>query len=107
MLASQKIRRGVFAIWLGACLLASVALRSEAFMSIESATWDMRQRLVASPSQHDPKVKIIMVDQSSLDHFARREHGVAGGVAKQLDGVDRFGFGHVSLPGHTPASKGP
>ena len=42
-------------------------------MSIESATWDMRQRLVASPSQHDPKIKIIMVDQSSLDHFARRE----------------------------------
>lgn len=73
MRAAQKIRRGVCAIWIGASLLAWVALRSVAVMNIESATWDMRQRLVADPARHDPKIKIIMVDQSSLDHFARQE----------------------------------
>ncbi len=73
MRAAQKIRRGVFAIWALASLLSLVALGTDAFFSIESATWDMRQRLVATPGQHDPAIKIIMVDQSSLDHFARQE----------------------------------
>lgn len=73
MRAAQKIRRGVFAIWLSASVLVWLSLQSGAFGSLESATWDMRQRLVANPASHDPKIKIIMIDQSSLDHFARQE----------------------------------
>ena len=73
MRAAQKIRRGVLVIWAVASLLSWAALSTQAFFSIESATWDMRQRLIADPSQHDSKIKIIMVDQSSLDHFARQE----------------------------------
>lgn len=73
MRAAQKIRRGVLVIWAVASLLSWAALSTQAFFSIESATWDMRQRLIADPAQHDSKIKIIMVDQSSLDHFARQE----------------------------------
>ena len=73
MSAPQKIRRGVFAIWLTVSALVCLLLNSGALANLESATWDMRQRLVANPTAHDPKIKIIMVDQSSLDHFARQE----------------------------------
>lgn len=73
MSAPQKIRRGVFAIWLIVSALVCLLLNSGALANLESATWDMRQRLVADPTAHDPKIKIIMVDQSSLDHFARQE----------------------------------
>ena len=73
MRSQAQIRRGVFAIWLSAAILSLVCHRLGLLRDIENGTWDMRQRLVAEPAAHDPKIKIIMIDQSSIDHFARRE----------------------------------
>ncbi|MFM1848630.1 MAG: hypothetical protein RL417_2104, partial [Pseudomonadota bacterium] len=39
----------------------------------EARTWDWRLSTVARYSKPDPAIKIIVVDQSSLDYFAREE----------------------------------
>jgi adenylate cyclase len=36
----------------------------------ENATWDLRMRAMADPAQADSRIKIITVDQPSLDYFA-------------------------------------
>ncbi len=73
MRSHNQIRLGAFIIWLSAAILVFLCLRLDLFRAIENETWDMRQRLVANPAAHDPKIKIIMIDQSSIDHFARQE----------------------------------
>ncbi len=73
MSAARQLQRGVFFIWLSAALLAWLLLSSGLLADIESKTWDMRQQALVRPEAHDPKIKIIMVDQSSIDHYARTE----------------------------------
>lgn len=46
---------------------------SEALRDLEARTWDWRLQFIADPKQHDPKIKIIAIDQSSLDYFAEQE----------------------------------
>jgi len=73
MSAATQIRRGAFFIWLTAALFAGGALHYRLLQGIENDTWDMRQQLLARPHEHDPKIKILMIDQSSIDHYARNE----------------------------------
>jgi CHASE2 domain-containing sensor protein len=40
---------------------------------MESRTWDWRIRAVASPAAADKKIAIVLIDQTSLEHFARYE----------------------------------
>ncbi len=40
---------------------------------IENRTWDWRLKILAGSVTPDPDIKLIVIDQSSLDHFAREE----------------------------------
>lgn len=60
-------------IALGAVVLSSVAFSSGLFERFENALWDRRLKLVAARSGPDPRIRIITIDQSSLDFFAREE----------------------------------
>lgn len=40
---------------------------------MESRTWDWRIRAVANPTAADKKIAIVLIDQTSLEHFARYE----------------------------------
>ena len=73
MSASSQIRTGTTLIWVTATLLVASILYFRLFEPIENETWDMRQRLIAQPNDRDPKIKIIMIDQTSIDLYARRE----------------------------------
>lgn len=60
-------------IWLGASLCAAVALSRDLLIDFEARTWDWRLQAIASQVPHNPRIKIVMIDQASLDHFSRRE----------------------------------
>lgn len=60
-------------IWVVALLPTTVSLRYHFLQDIESKTWDWRIRLVAKHTKPDPRIKIIMVDQDSIDRFAQEE----------------------------------
>jgi adenylate cyclase len=60
-------------IWGVALLLTTISLRYHLLQDIESKTWDWRIRLVAKQTRPDPRIKIIMVDQDSIDRFAQEE----------------------------------
>lgn len=42
-------------------------------VELENRTWDWRSQIVSHSRQADPRIKIIVIDQSSLDHFAKEE----------------------------------
>ncbi|MBX7143144.1 MAG: adenylate/guanylate cyclase domain-containing protein [Oligoflexia bacterium] len=65
--------RGFLLIVALALGLAGYLLRSELLDEIEYRTWDWRVRWVATQGRPASNIKIIMVDQSSLDHMAREE----------------------------------
>lgn len=58
---------------LASIILSSVAFSSGLFERFENALWDRRLGLVAARSHPDPRIRIITIDQSSLDFFAREE----------------------------------
>lgn len=64
---------GFFGICLIAGILSFVLLHTKIFDEIESRTWDWRVQLTADPKKADPSIKIIMIDQSSLEFFANEE----------------------------------
>lgn len=71
----RRIQSGFF-IWLGVAALIITLTTTRAFQSIESATWDWRVRAIARSVPHDPKIKIITIDQASLEYVSR-EMGLA------------------------------
>lgn len=52
-------------------LAAGVLLYFEALATFEGRSWDERVRLVARPENADQNIKIIIVDQPSLDYYAK------------------------------------
>lgn len=68
----QRVR-GALVIWCATASIVAGALSFGLLQDFENRTWDWRVRFVASSSEHDPKIKLIMVDQTSLEHFARKE----------------------------------
>jgi len=62
---------GVIVAVLTAC--TAIALRSDRFSEFESRTWDWRLEAVARRSSADPAIKLIVVDQGSLDYFSNEE----------------------------------
>jgi adenylate cyclase len=64
---------GSIAICLGVGLLSWAALFGHFLMDLEARTWDWRLRAIASAVPHNPDIKIITIDQASLDHFADEE----------------------------------
>lgn len=71
MSTEMKRTQGGLVIWMAASLLAGIALWSGVFESIEFKTWDWRLRSVARHSSHNPNVKIITIDQTSLEYVSR------------------------------------
>lgn len=56
-----------------ATVLTTLFLLSHATEEIESRTWDWRLQLIAEDSKPDPRIKIIMIDQTSLEKRAKEE----------------------------------
>jgi len=50
-----------------------LACHFEFLESFENRSWDLRQQILANPNRADKKIKIIVIDQSSLDYFANEE----------------------------------
>ncbi|MEK7389145.1 MAG: adenylate/guanylate cyclase domain-containing protein [Elusimicrobiota bacterium] len=76
MKVQSKRLRGYFSLIV---LLAAVGALVFAFrfsefgQALELKTLDGRFRLLSAPERHDPSIVLVMVDQSSLDHF-EKEH---------------------------------
>lgn len=71
---SQTIKRICsFIIWIGLSTSAVVSLFTGVLRDLEARTWDWRLQFIANPTLHNPKIKIIAIDQRSLDYFARQE----------------------------------
>ncbi|NDC38249.1 MAG: CHASE2 domain-containing protein [Proteobacteria bacterium] len=56
-----------------AALLSFTATWFSLFTEFENTTWDTRLGYLAPRTKADPRIRIIMIDQSSIDHFAREE----------------------------------
>lgn len=66
----KRVQSGLL-IWLGAFALVAVGHASGFLQQIEHTTWDWRIRAIARPQTHDPKVKVITIDQASLEYVSR------------------------------------
>jgi adenylate cyclase len=69
---SNKKLIAFLSILFAAIIFTYIALSYNFLESIENKSWDYRLKLTAS-GVGDPKIKIIVVDQASLDHYAREE----------------------------------
>lgn len=76
MSTDRKRIQGGVAIWMGASVLVVSLLLLGVFQSFENASWDWRVRSVASSSSHDPLIKVITIDQASLEYVSK-EMGLA------------------------------
>lgn len=69
---SRNLLRIVLLI-VGFTSFAAASLRWEWLEEIEARTWDWRLRYVAGQERADPDIKILLIDQSSLQHFSRQD----------------------------------
>ena len=72
----KRRAQGGLAIWMGVSALVVALLVSGAFQSFEFASWDWRVRSVARSSSWDARIKIITIDQASLEYVSK-EMGLA------------------------------
>ena len=70
-----KKLREAFGIGFAATAAAILLGFTGLFESWENAAWDWRARWLARPGPHTEKVKLILIDQESLD-WAERENGL-------------------------------
>jgi adenylate cyclase len=63
----------VLVMWGMVSVLTALGISQAWLGEIENRTWDWRLRSVARGIKPDPKIVIVMVDQTSLEHFARYE----------------------------------
>lgn len=66
---SSKKLQGALLLILAASLALITSTDSGFFDAWENRTWDLRQRLTADSDQADPQIKIILVDQRSIDQI--------------------------------------
>lgn len=52
---------------------AALGLRHDLLSEFEARTWDWRLKAVADHSRADPAIKLIVVDQGSLDYYSTEE----------------------------------
>lgn len=71
---STKERLSAFCvITVIAAALATLVHTYNIFEGFENHSWDIRQRYLTSESEADSRIKIIVLDQQSLDYFANEE----------------------------------
>jgi adenylate cyclase len=63
-------RRHVFVLAFVVSVIIAIGLYFDFLRDIENQSWDWRVRLAARGDRHDPAVKILMIDQTSIDYFA-------------------------------------
>jgi adenylate cyclase len=77
MAAGRVTRRKKFIAWLlvvfGAANVGFILLVTGALERLENGLWDRRLRFVAESTEPDPRIRIITIDQSSLDFMAKEE----------------------------------
>lgn len=66
-------RIGAALIWLITTALVTWWIAADSLRDFEMRTWDWRLQYISTKKSHNPKIKLIMVDQTSLDYFSRRE----------------------------------
>ncbi|MEA3372955.1 MAG: adenylate/guanylate cyclase domain-containing protein [Campylobacterota bacterium] len=64
------------AITLAAIIITLVTYKLQLLAPIENHLWDYRVKLLADPAKHDPSIKIVLIDQSSLD-WAEASNGLS------------------------------
>jgi adenylate cyclase len=55
-------------------MLAGVLFRAQLLSELETRSWDWRLAYIADPKSADPSIKIITIDQSSLERMAAEEN---------------------------------
>ena len=73
MRAHSQKRIGALLIWGITTALVTWWIAADGLRDFEMRTWDWRLQFISSKKPHNPNIKLIMVDQTSLDHFSRRE----------------------------------
>lgn len=68
----RKIISFIAIVAAGSCI-AALLLFSELFSELENRSWDWRLQSIADPSKADSSIKVIIIDQSSLEHMATEE----------------------------------
>jgi adenylate cyclase len=58
---------------LGAVFFGALLFLSDLFSELEARSWDWRLAAIADPARVDPAIKIIMIDQRSLELMAKQE----------------------------------
>ncbi len=76
MSTDKKRIQGGLAIWIGVFALVVTLMRGGVFQSFENASWDWRVRAIARASSHDSRIKVVTIDQSSLEYVSK-EMGLA------------------------------
>lgn len=69
----RQKRIAVLILWSLASCLAVAGVLAGLLTDIETRTWDWRLRFIANQEPHNPKIKLIVIDQTSLDHFSVNE----------------------------------
>jgi adenylate cyclase len=60
-------------IVLAVSLLTAIGIITQSLATVENRTWDWRARFISHQHSADPKIKLIVVDQASLDYYAKEE----------------------------------
>ena len=71
----KRLQRGIV-VGLVSAIAALFLWQAGVLKSWESKTWDWRVRILARPSQYTDKIKLILLDQNSLD-WAEQENGLS------------------------------
>lgn len=69
----RKKALGLTCITIIITALVGLGLHYEVADEFESRTWDWRVEALAQRTPPDPDIKLIVIDQASLDHYAREE----------------------------------
>lgn len=70
---NKKKISGAILIAFIASILSLILFKTEIFSQIETRSWDWRLASIADPKSANPSIKIIMLDQSSLERIAEEE----------------------------------
>lgn len=84
MSRSHKFLGGAIIVVLVSLVTAALLYRPPSTVQdLENRTWDRRVRLVADKAAADPRVKLIVIDQRSLD-FLEREYALTWPVPRDI-----------------------
>ena len=74
-MSAQNKKKVIALFFIGfiVCVITTVALYCNIFSSYENRSWDWRAITVAASRKKDPHIRLITIDQRSLDYYAKEE----------------------------------